>query len=128
MKRNWPNAAISTSTLTTVWWQACFVAEWNAKLLALEEARAMEERYNQRDQQRVNEQERADIEQVPERFRRFWNAPKTTARQRKRAVRLLIEDVTVLKAEHIIAHIRTHSEGLPKPSPCPFLLLLRNPA
>jgi DNA invertase Pin-like site-specific DNA recombinase len=69
-------------------------AEWNAKLLALEEARAIEERYNQSDQQRMSEEERADIEQVPERFRQFWHAPKTTARQRKRAVRLLIEDVT----------------------------------
>lgn len=81
-------------------------AEWNAKLLALEEARAIEERYNQSDQQRVSAEERADIEQVPQRFRQFWTDPKTTARERKRAVRLLIEDVTVSKAEHIVAHIR----------------------
>lgn len=81
-------------------------AEWNAKLLVLEEARAIEERYNQSDQQGVSTEERADIEQVPERFRQFWNDPKTTARQRKRAVRLVIEDVTVHKTEHIVAHIR----------------------
>lgn len=97
-------------------------AEWNAKLLALEEARTIEERYNQSDQQRVSAEERADIEQVPERFRQFWNDPKTTARQRKRAVRLLIEDVTVLKAEHIVAHIRfkggaTQSITVPLPPP-----------
>jgi ATP-dependent DNA ligase len=84
-------------------------AEWNAKLLALEEARAIEERYNQSDQQGVSTEERADIEQVPERFRQFWNDPKTTTRQRKRAVRLVIEDVTVHKTEHIVAHIRAHS-------------------
>ena len=81
-------------------------AEWNAKLLVLEEARAIEERYNQSDQQGVSTEERADIEQVPERFRQFWNDPKTTARERKRAVRLVIEDVTVHKTEHIVAHIR----------------------
>jgi DNA invertase Pin-like site-specific DNA recombinase len=81
-------------------------AEWNAKLRALEEARAIEERYNQSDQQRVSADERADIEEVPERFRQFWNNPKTTARQRKRAVRLLIEDVTVHKTDQISAHIR----------------------
>ena len=64
-------------------------AEWHAKLLALEEARAIEERYNQSDQQRVSAEERADIEQVPQRFRQFWTDPKTTARERKRAVRRL---------------------------------------
>ncbi len=81
-------------------------AEWNAKLLALEEARAIEERYNQSDQRRVNAEERADIEQVPERFRQFWNDAKITARERKRAVRLMIEDVTVHKTDRIVAHIR----------------------
>lgn len=81
-------------------------AEWNAKLLALEEARAIEERHNQGDQQRVSEEERADIERVPERFRQFWNNPKTTARERKRTVRLLIKDVTVHKTDRIVAHIR----------------------
>ena len=43
---------------------------------------------------------------MPERFRQFWNNPKTTARQRKRAVRLVIEDVTVHKTDRIVAHIR----------------------
>jgi DNA invertase Pin-like site-specific DNA recombinase len=98
-------------------------AEWNAKLLALEEARAIEERYNQSDQQRVSAQERADIEQVPERFRQFWNDLKTTARQRKRAVRLLIEDVTVRKAEQIVAHIRFKGgaiQTITVPLPPPF--------
>jgi DNA invertase Pin-like site-specific DNA recombinase len=97
-------------------------AEWNAKLLALEEARTIEERYNQSDQQRANAEERGDIEQIPERFRLFWNDPKTTARQRKRVVRLVIEDVTVHKTDHIVAHIRfkggatqTISVALPPP-------------
>ncbi len=48
----------------------------------------------------------APIDGVPERFRQFWNDPKTTARQRKRAVRLVIEDVTVHKTDRIVAHIR----------------------
>ena len=81
-------------------------AEWNAKLVALEEAREVEERYNQGDQHQVSMEERADIEQIPERFCRFWNDPKTTARERKRAVRLVIEDVTVHKTDRIMAHIR----------------------
>lgn len=81
-------------------------AEWNAKLRELEEARALEEQYNHTDQHRVSAQEQTEIGEVPERFRQFWQDPKTTARQRKRAVRFLIEDVTVLKAEHIVAHLR----------------------
>src|SRR5437763_8532156 len=81
-------------------------AEWNTKLRELEEARAIEEQYNRADQHQPNSPERAEIEQVPERFRQFWHDPKTTVRQRKRVVRLLIEDVTVLKAEQIVAHIR----------------------
>ncbi len=81
-------------------------AEWNAKLRELEEARAIEERYNQSDQHQVSAEERTEIDGIPQRFRQFWNDPGTTVRQRKRAVRLVIEDVTVHKTEHIVAHIR----------------------
>src|SRR5689334_20023535 len=97
-------------------------AEWNTKLRELEEARAIEEQYNRSDQHQVSTQERAQIEEVPERFRQFWDDPKTTVRQRKRAVRLVIEDVTVHKTDHIVAHIRfkggatqTISVALPPP-------------
>lgn len=81
-------------------------AEWNTKLRELEEARAIEERYKQSDQHQVSAQERTEVDGVPERFRQFWNDPKTTVRQRKRAVRFVIEDVTVHKADQIVAHIR----------------------
>jgi uncharacterized protein YndB with AHSA1/START domain len=97
-------------------------AEWNTKLRELEEARAIEEQYNRSDQHQVSVQERAEIAEVPGRFRQFWNDPTTTLRQRKRAVRLLIEDVTVHKTDHIVAHIRfkggatqTISVALPPP-------------
>jgi len=81
-------------------------AEWNTKLRELEEARSIEEQHNRSDQHQVSAQERAEIEEVPERFRQFWNDPKTTVRQRKRAVRLLMEDVTVYKTDQIVAHVR----------------------
>ena len=97
-------------------------AEWNTKLRELEEARAIEEHYNQDDQHQVSAQERAETGEVPERFRHFWDDPKTTVRERKRAVRFLLEDVTVHKAEQIVAHIRfkggatqTISVALPPP-------------
>lgn len=81
-------------------------AEWNSKLRELEEARVIEEQYKQSDQHQVSTEERAEIDGVPERFRQFWNDPKTTVRQRKRALRLVIEDVTIHKTDHIVAHIR----------------------
>ncbi len=97
-------------------------AEWNTKLRELEETRAIEEQYNRSDQHQVSAEERAQIEEVPERFRQFWTDPKTTVRQRKRAVRLLIEDVTVHKADQIVAHIRfkggaTQTINVPLPPP-----------
>src|SRR5579875_1806842 len=82
-------------------------AEWNSKLRELEEARAIEEQYKQSDQHQVSAQERSESAEVPERFRQFWNDPKTTVRQRKRAVRLVIEEVTVHKADQMVAHIRS---------------------
>jgi Recombinase zinc beta ribbon domain len=86
---------------------ACVLeAEWKGKLRELEAARAIEEQDNQNDQHQVSAEERMEIDAAPERFRQFWNDPKTTARERKRAVRLLMEDVTVHKADQIVAHIR----------------------
>src|SRR5258707_6998330 len=55
-------------------------AEWNTKLRELEEARAIEEQYHRSDQHQLSREERAEIEAVPERFRQFWNDPKTTVR------------------------------------------------
>lgn len=81
-------------------------AEWNTKLREREEARALAEQDTQSDQHQVSLDERTEIEGVPERFRQFWNGPKTTVRQRKRAMRLVIEDVTVHKTDQIVAHIR----------------------
>jgi DNA invertase Pin-like site-specific DNA recombinase len=98
-------------------------AEWNTKLRELEEARAIEAQYNQSDQYQVSAQERKETGEVPERFRHFWTDPKTSVRERKRVVRLVIEDVTVLKAEQIVAHIRFKGgamQTITVPLPPPF--------
>jgi hypothetical protein len=52
----------------------------------------------------------------------FWNDSQTTVRERKRAVRFLIEDVTVHKTDQIVAHIRfkggaTQTINVPLPPP-----------
>jgi hypothetical protein len=122
MKRTWHNAASFQVDPDNRLVASVLEAEWNTKLRELEEARAIEEQYNRSDQHQVSVQEHEEIEEVPGRFRQFWNDPRTTKRQRKRAVRLVIEDVTVHKADQIVAHIRfkggatqTISVALPPP-------------
>ena len=39
-------------------------------------------------------------------FPRIWNDPALGPRERKRMARLLIEDVTLIKAEAITVHVR----------------------
>jgi len=106
MKPIWRNAASFQVDPDNRLVASVLEAEWNTKLRELEEARAIEEQYTRADQHQVSAQERAQLEEVPERFRQFWNDPKTTVRQRKRAVRWLLEDVTVYKTDQIVAHIR----------------------
>ncbi len=106
MKPIWRNAASFQADPDNRLVATVLEAEWNTKLRELEEARAIEEQYNRSDQHQVNAEERAQIEEVPERLRQFWHDPQTPIRQRKRALRLLIEDVTVHKADQIVAYIR----------------------
>jgi hypothetical protein len=71
----------------------------------------------------VSAQERTETGEVPERFRQFWHNPKTTVRERKRAVRFLIEDVTVHTTDQIVAHIRFKggaTQTITVPLPPPF--------
>jgi DNA invertase Pin-like site-specific DNA recombinase len=81
-------------------------AEWNAKLRALATAQAVAEQQRAQDQYQLNVGERQQMTALPDAFARFWQSPKTTARDRKRVVRLLIADVTVIKAATITAHVR----------------------
>lgn len=81
-------------------------AEWNTKLRAVTEAREAAETQRQQDQARLGAAERRMLRAVPQDFARFWRDPRTTPRERKRLVRLLIEDVTIEKTDQIIAHVR----------------------
>jgi Homeodomain-like domain-containing protein len=98
-------------------------AEWNAKLRALAEAREAAEQPHQQDQARLSATERETMMALPQEFTRFWHDPRTTERERKRVVRLLIEDVTVQKGDHILAQIRFKggaTRTLTVPLPPPF--------
>src|SRR5262245_16063823 len=98
-------------------------AEWNTKLRALAAARETAAQHRQQDQAQLSATEREAIVELPRAFARFWSDPRTPARERKRVVRLMIEDVTVQKTDSIVAHIRFKggaTRTLTVPLPPPF--------
>ena len=81
-------------------------AEWNEKLRALEQSQDELERQSQADRLRINEEQRAQLLELTTDFPRLWNNPNTADRDRKRMVRLLIEDVTLTRKETILVQVR----------------------
>ena len=81
-------------------------AEWNAKLRALG---AAQEDYNRQCAAQAAALTANQLQQVMALvtdFPRLWRDPATPQRERKRMVRLLLEDVTLLRADEIIAQVR----------------------
>jgi hypothetical protein len=77
-------------------------ADWNSKLRALNEAQNEYERLRDADHNVIDETQRARIASLVRDFPRLWQDPKTPDREKKRMVRLLLEDVTLLKWEQIL--------------------------
>jgi DNA invertase Pin-like site-specific DNA recombinase len=96
-------------------------AEWNDKLREYQTAQEEYERQRQKDQTLTNQEAREKIFALLKDFPRIWNDPNLEPRERKRMLRLLIEDVTLIKAEEITMHVRlrggaTRMLKLPKPA------------
>jgi hypothetical protein len=85
---------------------ASLEAEWNSKLLALSEAEQNYERQCEADQLKVSAVQREQVLALATNFPQLWNDPGTADRERKRMVRLLIEDVTIRKGEQIQLDVR----------------------
>jgi hypothetical protein len=68
--------------------------DWNEKLRALTDAQAEYERQRETDRLSLSDEHRARISALATDFPRLWQDPNTPDRERKRMVRLLIEDVT----------------------------------
>jgi DNA invertase Pin-like site-specific DNA recombinase len=81
-------------------------ADWNAKLRALQEAQERCDREQATDRAPLTAEQRARVLALATDFPRLWRDPKTPARERKRMIRLLIEDVTVNRADVITARVR----------------------
>ena len=81
-------------------------ADWNDKLRALN---AAQEQYEEQRQKRSGSDQRTAAcayRRPGHDFPRLWQDPKTPDRERKRLVRLLLEDVTLIKNGEITAHVR----------------------
>ena len=81
------------------------IGESNAKLRALAEAEQNYERQRQADQFKISAAQREQVLALANDFPRLWNDPGTPNRERKRMVRLLIEDITIRKGEQIQLNI-----------------------
>jgi len=95
-------------------------ADWNEKLRALTEAQEQYEQQRKQDRAAVDEQQRARIAALASDFPRLWKDPKTPDRERKRMVRLLLADVTLIRDSGITVHVRfnggvTKTLELPRP-------------
>jgi len=97
-------------------------AEWNNKLRTLAEAQEQYEQQTQKQRLLIDSQTREQLLSLAADFPRVWNDPSVEPRERKRILRLLVEDVTLINGETIQAHVRlrggaTRSLTLAKPLP-----------
>jgi hypothetical protein len=106
-------------------------AEWNEKLRALSNAQEQYEKRRAAERGLLAEEHRDRILSLAADFSRLWKDPKTQQRDRKRMVRLLIEDATLVKADGITVHVRFKggaSKSLSLPIPPSAWQLRQTPA
>ena len=101
-------------------------ADWNDKLRQLQHAQDDYERAHADGHGRLTDKQRAKVTALAQDFPRLWNDPATPQRERKRMIRLLVDDVTLIRDQQITAHVRlkggqTHTLTLPIPLSAPQL-------
>jgi DNA invertase Pin-like site-specific DNA recombinase len=96
-------------------------ADWNHKLRELADTQDDYERARHRDTATLSEQQQQRIRALTEDLPALWHDPATPMRERKRLIRLLVTDVTLIRnSEHIIVHVRLpggqqHTLTVPRP-------------
>ncbi|MDR6485505.1 recombinase family protein [Paraburkholderia terricola] len=98
-------------------------ADWNARLRALADAQQVYERASVSDSNVVTDAERVELLALATDFPRLWRNPRTQMKEKKRMLRLLIEDITLTKADALHVDIRfaggaTRSLDLALPKSC----------
>jgi hypothetical protein len=97
-------------------------ADWNEKLRGLHQAQEVYEKERQADRAVLDGNQRKEVLSLAKDFPRLWRDERVSYRERKRMVRLLIEDVTLLKGEQVSIGIRfrggaTRRLSIPVPQP-----------
>jgi len=95
-------------------------AEWNALLREHHQAQEHYEKLQEASRRQLSGRQRDQIVALAADVPALWRDPKTPQRDRKRMGRLLLEDVTLIKADEITVHVRfkggaTHSLRVPLP-------------
>src|SRR5258708_40156837 len=81
-------------------------ADWNERLRVLDALQQENERLQHADHKLLSSDARTQIRALAEDFPRVWNDQRVVSVERKRMIALLIEDVTLVKAERIAIHGR----------------------
>ncbi len=97
-------------------------SEWNVKLSELQQTRSECERRRAELHRQLGDEQRQRIVDLTRDLPQLWNDPNTPNRERKRMLRLLIDDVTITRGEQIELGIRlrggaTHQMTLALPQP-----------
>jgi hypothetical protein len=97
-------------------------AEWNEKLRLHAETAEEYQRRGGEQAAALEAEAQRRILQLADQFPRVWQDPRVDPRERKRILRLLVEDVTLIKAQTILAHVRlrggaTRTLELERPRP-----------
>jgi len=99
-------------------------AVWNAKLQELREVQQVYAQERSHDQLTLDAEKRSRIMALSVDFPKLWNDPATPARERKRMLALVLEDVTLLKDDReMTLHVRFKGgrhETLHVPVPRPY--------
>jgi hypothetical protein len=96
-------------------------ADWNHKLREVVDAEDDYERSANAAATVFDQEHRDRVRALAEDLPALWNDPDTPMRERKRLIRLLVTDVTLIRGgEHITAHVRlsggtTHTLCVPRP-------------
>ncbi len=95
-------------------------ADWNHKLRELSRAQEEYERGREADLMALGEEKRSEIMSIAADFPRLWGDPNIPDRERKRMVRLILEDVTLIRDNGITIQVRfrggaTLTKKLPRP-------------
>jgi DNA invertase Pin-like site-specific DNA recombinase len=81
-------------------------AEWNEKLRHLQDVNDYYEKHRRLESEKLKKVQEQEVLKLAGDFPKLWKNPRTPAREKKRMIRLLIEDVTMIKEEEITLHVR----------------------